>query len=125
MNVFPQTARVRHRRVGFASLALVLVAAHLQSPLLCAAAPIEIGARGSGFSYSPQTARVRHRRVGFASLALVLVAAHLQSPLLCAAAPIEIDVKVVGSPGLSSADPLYTVNREPLLRSPSLKVPIR
>src|SRR5664279_4889610 len=72
----------------------------------------------------PRTARVRHRRFGFASLALVLVVAHLPSPLLCGAAPVEIDVKVVGSPGLASADPLYTVNREPLLPSPFIKLPI-
>ena len=72
----------------------------------------------------PRTARVRHRRVGFAGLALVLVVAHLQSPLLYGAVPVEVNVKVVGSPGLSSADPLYTVNREPLLHSPFIKLPI-
>ena len=72
----------------------------------------------------PRTARVRHGRVGFASLALVLVVAHLHSPLLCGAVPVEVNVKVVGSPGLSLADPLYTVNREPLLPSPFIKLPI-
>jgi DUF1680 family protein len=72
----------------------------------------------------PRTARVRHRRVGFASLALVPVVAHLHSPLLCGAVPVEVNVKVVGSPGLSSADPLYAVNREPLLPSPFIKLPI-
>jgi Beta-L-arabinofuranosidase, GH127 len=62
--------------------------------------------------------------VCFLRVVLVLAALGLQSTSRCGAAPSETDVKMVSTPATSSANPLYTGNREPLLRSPFIKLPI-
>ena len=67
---------------------------------------------------------VRPRLACFASVALVLAVVLLQSLSRCEAAALETEVKVVPTPATSSTTPLYTANREPLLRSPFIKLPI-
>jgi hypothetical protein len=60
-----------------------------------------------------------HNVVGF-----VLGAALLQIPLSSWAAANETGAKVVPKPGVDSTNPFYKGNREPLLPSPLIKLPI-
>jgi hypothetical protein len=55
---------------------------------------------------------------------LMLMAVLLPSAPVCGAAAAYTDVKVVSTPAASSSQPLYTGNREPLLPSPLVKLPI-
>ena len=57
-------------------------------------------------------------------VALVLLGVLLLSAPACGAAADYTDVKVVSTPAPSSTQPLYTGNREPLLPSPFIKLPI-
>ena len=58
------------------------------------------------------------------SFALMLAAVLLLSAPACRAAADGTDVKVVSTPAASSSQPIYTGNREPLLPSPFVKLPI-
>ena len=55
---------------------------------------------------------------------LMLMALLLPFAPLCGATVDHADVKVVSTPAASSSQPLYTGNREPLLPSPLIKLPI-
>jgi hypothetical protein len=57
-------------------------------------------------------------------LALMLGAALLQIPISSWAAADETGVQVVQRPVVGSSNPFYTGNREPLLPSPLIKLPI-
>ncbi len=56
--------------------------------------------------------------------ALILGAALLQIPVSSWAAADDAGVKVVPKPGVASSNPFYPGNREPLLPSPFIKLPI-
>jgi len=59
---------------------------------------------------------------GFALVVAVVV---LESVASCGAAAVETSVKVVPAPAVPASTPLYTGNREPLLPSPFIQLPIR
>ena len=54
----------------------------------------------------------------------MLGAVLLQIPMSCVAAADGTGVEVVAKPPVGSANPFYTGNREPLLPSPLIKLPI-
>ena len=58
------------------------------------------------------------------SVALMFMAVLFPFAPVCGAAANATDVKVVSTPAASSSQPLYTGNREPLLPSPLIKLPI-
>ncbi len=72
----------------------------------------------------PVLTKVGRNSVSLAAASLLLVAACLQSPPAARAASADTAVKVVATPAAGSANLLYTGNREPLLPSPLLKLPI-
>ena len=57
-------------------------------------------------------------------LVLILAAAYFQSQPGCCAAANETDISVVESPPISLTNSFYTANRQPLLPSPLIKLPI-
>jgi hypothetical protein len=71
-----------------------------------------------------KAAPVRRSVVCVSSVTLVLAAVHLQAPWFCGAASVATDVKVVSTPAASSTNSHYVGNREPLLPSPLVKLPI-
>lgn len=59
-----------------------------------------------------------------AKVALLVAAGHLMTASPCGAACVDASVKVVPAPPAASTNPFYTGNREPLLPSPLIKLPI-
>jgi len=86
--------------------------------------PVWKPALRSASVFGLKPAPVRRRLVCVSSVSLVLAAVHLQAPGFCGAASVATDVKVVSTPAAGAANPFYVGNREPLLPSPLVKLPI-
>ena len=67
---------------------------------------------------------VRRGLVCFSGVALLAALVYLPSQPLYGATVAGTDVKVMPTPAPGAANPLYTANREPLLPSPFIKLPI-